>query len=100
MRFAGELAARAVEPARIGRQEALLKLRARLIGAAGEAADVGQRAVQLDDLTAAGRVVQAIDVLGDEPGEKPADSIAASARCAAFGRAPLNRSHPSVARAQ
>ena len=40
--------------------------------AAGEADHIGEAAVQLGDVAAAGRLVQAVDVLGDHRAEHPA----------------------------
>ena len=62
---------RDLQPAGVGFQEALLHVVALFARAATEAAHLGQRAVQLDDPTAAGAVVQAIDVLGDHAGQRP-----------------------------
>ena len=89
------------QPARVRREQARVHARRAAPGAAGEAADVGQRAVQLDDAAAARRVVQAVDVLGDDADQRgrlarapPAPGARRSAR------ASENRAHPSVARAQ
>ena len=89
------------EEARVLGDEALVHVRARLDGAAGEAAHVRERAVQLDDAAAARGVVQAIHVLRD-------DAVRARPRARAWrargarrsGRAPEKRTHPTVARAQ
>ncbi len=59
-----------LQPAGVRLQKALLQLVSRLGDPTAHAADLRQRAVQLDHPAASRAVVQAIDVLGDHPGEE------------------------------
>ncbi len=54
------------QPCRIGAAKIVLKLVARRLAAAAHAADKIEPAVQVDDLPVAGRLMQPIDVLGQQ----------------------------------
>jgi len=81
-------------------EQALLQGGARRDRGAGQAAHTRQGAVELDDGLAAGGLVQAVDVLGDDAGQRPVGLERGERIVPALGLASEKRGQPMAERAQ